>query len=727
MKDIEIGPIRPPSESNSLLIRVTRGCHWNKCYFCGLYKSMQFSMRPIDETIEDIRQQAQFYQGKKINSCFLQDGDALVLKTDYLLRILDAINQYFPDIQYITSYARADSITRKTPAELKILRQAGLNHLYCGMETGSAQILRLINKGFDSDTVVRSGCMAKDADMILSEFILLGIGGKELSEENAIQTAKALNVIQPDFIRVHATGIKPESKLGEFVRDGSFTLQSEEEIVIEQMYGVTIRDKNYAERKIRISFNPLTREFAVWTQAFERDPEWISEISSVFSADQEHSISKFRKTYIKTANEGRIKNGQPQLTEDEEDLIEENINDLLNLGIYSLPTLKINAKADEEDVADIFVRVNSGGQNLTEKNFIETLIAVYDNEVYDKINNFCSESRKPANGTSYNQILQVDPSHLIRVAVGVGFRRARLRYAYMLLRGKNLKTGEITQNVRKENLSIFKASLDMATNLNNWHAFMNLFTSAGYLKGSLVASSNAVVFSYVLYLIGKYEYKVSSVELQKIICKWIFMSTITGFYTGSTETEVEKQFADLRSIHTANQFVTYLDNEISNRFTDDYFRYSLPAELNSSSATSPAWYGYIAAINVLGTPMLFSTAPLSKYFVLGTNGNKNSIDKHHIFPKHYLEKIGYDNDRDRNQIANFTYLDYTTNIDISDAPPVEYVTRYREKLGEEGYKRTCAQNALPENFEKLTYPEFLSQRRLLMAQIVKKAYNELNK
>ena len=155
------------------------------------------------------------------------------------------------------------------------------------------------------------------------------------------------------------------------------------------MYGVTIRDKNYAERKIRISFNPLTREFAVWTQAFERDPEWISEISSVFSADQEHSISKFRKTYIKTANEGRIKNGQPQLTEDEEDLIEENINDLLNLGIYSLPTLKINAKADEEDVADIFVRVNSGGQNLTEKNFIETLIAVYDNEVYDKINKAC--------------------------------------------------------------------------------------------------------------------------------------------------------------------------------------------------------------------------------------------------------------------------------------------------------------------------------------------------
>ena len=234
MNNIEIGPIRPPSENNSLLIRVTRGCHWNKCYFCGLYKSMRFSMRPIEETIEDIAKQAQLNKGKNFTSCFLQDGDALVLKTDYLLRILDALNRYFPNLQYITTYARADSITRKTLSEVQALRQAGLNHLYCGMETGSNQILKLINKGFQADTVVQSGCMAKEAGMILSEFILLGIGGKELSEENAAATVEVLNIIRPDYIRVHATGIKPESKLGEFVRNGSFTLQSEEEIVVEQ-------------------------------------------------------------------------------------------------------------------------------------------------------------------------------------------------------------------------------------------------------------------------------------------------------------------------------------------------------------------------------------------------------------------------------------------------------------------------------------------------------------
>ena len=235
----------------------------------------------------------------------------------------------------------------------------------------------------------------------------------------------------------------------------------------------------------------------------------------------------------------------------------------------------------------------------------------------------------------------MDPSHLIRMAVGVGFRRSRLHYAYMLLRGKNLKTGEITPSVREDNLEIFKNSLDVVTNLNNWYAFMNLFVTAGYLKGSFAASSNAVVFSYVLYLIGKYDYKVPSVDLQKIIRKWIFMSTITGFSTGSTETAVEKQ--------------------------------------------------------------------------------------HHIFPKHYLEQICYDNDRDRKQIANFTYLDYATNIDISDASPAEYVARYKKKLEEECYKLACAQNALPEKFEQLSYPDFLNQRRILIVQIVMKAYEKLCK
>ncbi|MDO5352469.1 MAG: DUF262 domain-containing protein [Succinatimonas sp.] len=489
--------------------------------------------------------------------------------------------------------------------------------------------------------------------------------------------------------------------------------------------GIKVKDKNYVERQIRISFNPLTREFAVWTEAIERDSAWISSISAVFAADENHDVPKFRRQFIKNCNEGRDKKDMLALTDDEEESIETNINDLLNLSIYTLPTLRINTKATEEDVADIFVRVNSGGQKLTEKNFIETLLAVYDSDVHDKIDKFCADSRIPKDGTAYNFILKVAPSHLIRMAVAVGFRRARLRYAYMLMRGKDLETGIITSAERNANLTKFRDALEEVTNLNNWHSFMGLFADAGYVNSNIVASENAVVFCYVLYLLGKYDYKVRPIVLHKVIKKWIFMSTITYFYTGSTESEVEKQLADLRNVKTADEFVAYLEEVISTKFTDDYFNLTLPKALEGAAAISPTWFGYIAALNVLGTPMLFSTTTLVAKLLPGASGDKKAVDKHHIFPKNYLTEIGYTSDRDRNQIANFTYLDYNTNIDISDDPPALYVDRYRQKLGEDGYKKSCAENALPFDFEKMSYLDFLEKRRQLMAGIVKQAYKKL--
>lgn len=507
----------------------------------------------------------------------------------------------------------------------------------------------------------------------------------------------------------------------ELVIDGQQRLTA----LVAAMFAVKVKDKNFAEREIKISYNPLTCEFAVWSQAYEKDPDWISRISDVFLAKEDNSISSLRRRYIKEANESRLKKEVPPLTDTEEDKIEDNINALLNLLDYSLPTLEISYNADEEDVADIFVRVNSGGQKLTENNFIQTLISVYENETSDRINAFSAESRIPANNTSYNTLLAVEPSHLIRMAVGVGFRRARLRYAYMLLRGKNLETGKFSAEERSENLRIFKDALDKVMNLNNWHGFINIVGEAGYISSKLIASSNAVVFSYVLYLIAKYDYKLDAAQLKKCISKWFFMSSITYFYTGSTETAVEKQFADLRDVHSTADFISYIDRVIETRFTDDYFRLTLPNELNSAAAISPVWYGYVAAQIILSMPMLFSNTPVSKYFVLGSSGTKNAIDKHHIFPKNYLTTIGFDTDRDRNQIANYTYLDFSTNIEISDKPPIDYVSYYRHKLGEEGYRKACENHALPDNFENMEYMDFLSQRRILMAQTVQKAYQRL--
>ena len=526
-----------------------------------------------------------------------------------------------------------------------------------------------------------------------------------------------------DYENVKQIGLNEKNykRSEDLVIDGQQRLTS----LIASMYGIMVRDKHFKERRIRIVYNPLEAKFEVWSNRYEKDPEWINDISKLFEADDRHEATKFRKEFIKKLNEYKVSKEEPVLTDDQEIAIEENLNALLDLKDYSLPVLKIRQKADEEDVADIFKRVNSGGQNLNENNFIETLLSVYDNDVHDRIMKFCSDSRIPQDGTSFNNIIDVDPTHLIRMAVGYGFNRARMKYGYKILRGKNLKTGETSEETRKENLEIFKKALDLVMDINNWHAYLNLFPNAGYIRGNLVSSSYVVIYGYVWYLMGKYQYHVSPLELRKVITKFIFMSLVRQYYGISPESSVEKNFADLRDIKDAQGFVDYFNREVELNFTEDFFSMTLPDDLHSSSAISPSWYGYIAAINVLGTPMLFSTSPLSVYWEKGGSGKKKAIDKHHIFPKNYLKQQGFDSDRDRNQIANFTYLDYNTNIDIADNPPADYVGRYREKLGEEGYKQACEQNALPLGFETMDYFTFLEERRKLMSGIIKKAYKKL--
>lgn len=513
----------------------------------------------------------------------------------------------------------------------------------------------------------------------------------------------------------------------QFKRPNNLVIDGQQRItsLLAAMTGIPVRTKNFSERRIRISFNPLTCEFYVWSQAIENDVRLISDIAQVYKADNNHSIAKFRKAFIEGINKRRILYEEPVLTDEEEETIESNLNLLLDLRDYTIPTLRILPAADEEDVAEIFRRVNSGGQQLNENNFIETLLAVYDNGIHDKIMKFCAESRIAAQGTSYNQILEVNPSHIIRVAIGLGFHRARMRYGYKILRGKDLETGKISEETRNENISIFREALDKVLDLNDWHNFINLFSEAGYYGKGQIRAYNVVVYSYVFYLIGKYEYKVNITQLRKAIIRWIFMAAIKSYYSNSPESTVERQMADLRNIHTADEFIAYIDNIVKMQMNENYFNVELIGDLTSSSASAPVWYGYIASINILGKPMLFSNSVLANYLVAGANGKKKAIDKHHIFPKKYLSSIGIHYDRDRNQIANFTYLDYNTNIDISDDPPKEYVNRYKEKLGMEKYKQTCEENALPLNFEQLNYFEFLNERRKLMSQIVEKAYNRL--
>lgn len=512
------------------------------------------------------------------------------------------------------------------------------------------------------------------------------------------------------------------SKPKDLVIDGQQRITS----LLSAIYGIKIIDVKYRKRPIRISFNPVSRAFEVWTAATEKDQNWISDISTAFKADEEHCLSKFRRQVYSDIDSSRVKKGLEPLTEEEKDAIENNIKDLLDLKKYTIPVMEILSDAQEDDVSEIFKRVNSGGQKLNEQNFIETLLAVYDNEVHAKINDFCRDSHKPAPGTSYNHVIVVTPAHLIRVAVGLGFHRARLRYAYMIMRGKDLQTGHTSPETRKVNLAQFKAALNVATDLNNWHAYINLCKSTGYLNGGMVSSNNAIIYGYMFYLIGRFQYHVTAMPLEKICKKWLFTSMLTGYYTQSSpETTTEHQFADLRSVTTPQGYIDYFEKEIQGLLTDDFFNITLVNSLNSSAAISPEWNAYTASLNILSTPMLFSTTYLVSILTPGSDGRKKSLDKHHIFPKHHLEKMGITDDRVRNQIANFTYLDYQTNIFISDRAPELYVDEFRTKLGEEGYKKTCAENALPENFKNMPYDQFLSERRKLMAGIIKKAYLKL--
>lgn len=230
----ELGPIRPVDEADSLLIRTTRGCPWNRCDFCVNFKSSKFSVRSSADIKKDIEAAAVYFGGHPFRRCFLQDGDSLIMKTPELLEILQYLKYHFPSLETISSYGRAQSMIRKSLAELTELYNAGLNLLYCGMESGSDVVLKSINKGISAADIVKAGTHAKEAGMQVSEFIIMGLGGARYWQQHAKETAMVLNAVNPDKIRVLTIGIKPESNLAQKWKNGSFTLQTESEIIDEQ-------------------------------------------------------------------------------------------------------------------------------------------------------------------------------------------------------------------------------------------------------------------------------------------------------------------------------------------------------------------------------------------------------------------------------------------------------------------------------------------------------------
>ena len=189
---------RPPSEAYSLILQITIGCSWNKCAFCEMYSKKKFKIRNTDEVIDEIKKVSLI--NNSFRKIFLADGDAIVLSANRLKKILDAINKYFPKVRRISAYAKPKNLATKSIEELKILKNAGLNLLYIGIETGDDELLNLINKNETFKSMADGLLKAKQVGIKCSVMILNGLGGKKYSLQHAKKSAELINLIQPEYL-----------------------------------------------------------------------------------------------------------------------------------------------------------------------------------------------------------------------------------------------------------------------------------------------------------------------------------------------------------------------------------------------------------------------------------------------------------------------------------------------------------------------------------------------
>ncbi len=224
---------RPPSEAYSLLVQVTVGCTHNKCTFCSMYKDKKFHLRSLDEVMEDLAWARAHY--RQIRRIFLCDGDALALKNDKLVPILEYIRDNIPECERVTSYARATDILRKTDEELKELRELGISMVYIGAESGSYEVLLHINKGETRAQLIEGVKKAERCGIKASVTFISGLAGKAGWEDHAVQTGTMISEMQPSYVGLLTLMVDPDVPIAEEIRQGKLQLLSPEEVVAETL------------------------------------------------------------------------------------------------------------------------------------------------------------------------------------------------------------------------------------------------------------------------------------------------------------------------------------------------------------------------------------------------------------------------------------------------------------------------------------------------------------
>ena len=482
--------------------------------------------------------------------------------------------------------------------------------------------------------------------------------------------------------------------------------------------GIPVKRESFAEERIQIAFRPLDERFEVCDAAIRKDPTWIPDISALWADD----VDLFDMVY-------EYLGALPQAVDsDEKRRIQKAITGLSGLTSFPFTALQLSSDLDEEQVAEVFVRINSKGKPLNQADFILTLMSVFQDEQRRALEDFCRASRTPSvkEASPFNHFLQPDPDHLLRVSVGLGFRRARLQSVYAILRGRDIESGEVSEERRASQFAVLGQAQEAALDLSHWHEFLKVLQDAGYRSRKYVSSRNAILFTYVFFLIGKRDLGMPYKELASIISRWFFFVALTGRYTDSPESRMEVDLADLRGVEDSAAFVERLDRNIRSTFTRDYWEITLPDELGTSSARSPGLFAYYASLVLLDAEVLFSRRKVALLFDPALHGPRSALERHHLFPKAYLKRQGIIAVRDTNQAANYALVEWPDNAEVADNPPEAYFPTLWERVSSDRRERQAFWHALPEGWETMTYREFLRERRKRIADVIRAGFEALS-
>ena len=508
------------------------------------------------------------------------------------------------------------------------------------------------------------------------------------------------------------------------------------------LLGQEVLDSNYKKKRIKIAFNIKDEEFQTLNPAIEKQDEWIPDISEFMkdgNIDTWQFVTDYSNKYEISPNE-----------------VNRRINRLLAIKNVTIGRIELGSALDIDTVTEIFVRINSEGVVLSQADFAMSKISVNEeyegNDIRKVIDYFCHFAKTPVD---YDNIKNNDvefskkdifrqiewikdknedlylPSYtdVLRVAFTYKFKRGKLADLVSLLSGRDFETREYREDIVESSFKTLYDGVKQFVNQSNFERYIMILKSAGIIDDSLVRSQNVLNFGYILYLVLR-EKNIEASKIQTLVRRWVVMSILTQRYTSSPESAFDY---DIRRLNDNQDIEKYINEEIERQLSESFWTNYLVDRLNTPVTSSPFWKTFLAAQIFLGDRGFLSDSIKVQYLI------ENRGDVHHIFPKDYLQKNGYNNKQQYNQIANFTMLQTEINIAVSNRAPKDYMADVKaqcngeeNKYGlinsEEDLYKNLEESAIPKDIINMSvenYEEFLQKRRILMANKIKEYFYKL--